>query len=245
MKESTATLAYPNDFTLAVQPTSGYETCTSTSTVLSISQFNAITANGNIDLIGNTYNYNYQWYKNNLPIANATTPTLSLTDALQNGNYTLKITIPNYGIITSNTFTVNLALENVIISSSGILCQNSTVLLSSNISNVGYQYQWYKNGDAILNATSSTYMASLEGDYYVIARNGQCEKQSNTIALGIASIAVTSTNQILILFCQESRKLFLFQQMLFSHNLLGIEMDCQFLAKTKIVFPYLKMDNTK
>jgi len=194
VKESTATLAYPNDFTLAVQPTSGYETCTSTSTVLSISQFNAITANGNIDLIGNTYNYNYQWYKNNLPIANATTPTLSLTDALQNGNYTLKITIPNYGIITSNTFTVNLALENVIISSSGILCQNSTVLLSSNISNVGYQYQWYKNGDAILNATSSTYMASLEGDYYVIARNGQCEKQSNTIALGIASIAVTSTN---------------------------------------------------
>ncbi|WP_306565805.1 gliding motility-associated C-terminal domain-containing protein [Flavobacterium lindanitolerans] len=193
-KESTVSVVYPSGFDVQVQTGTGYTSCTSTATTLSISRFDAITENNNINLLGNTYNYSYQWYKNDIAIPGATNISLPVNSPSENGNYLLKITIPDFGVVTSNTIAVNLALENNTITNNGPLCENGTVLLSSNITNTAYTYQWFKNDIAIAGAVSSTHTASEEGNYYLIATSGTCTKQSNTVALQIPTFTITTTS---------------------------------------------------
>jgi uncharacterized protein YpmS len=193
-KESTVSVVYPSGFDVQVQTGTGYTSCTSTATTLSISRFDAITGNNNINLLGNTYNYSYQWYRNDIAIPGATNISLPVNSPSENGNYLLKITIPDFGVVTSNTIAVNLALENNTITNSGPLCENGTVLLSSNITNTTYTYQWFKNDIAIAGAVSSTHTASEEGNYYLIATSGTCTKQSNTVALQIPTFTITTTS---------------------------------------------------
>jgi gliding motility-associated-like protein len=193
-KESTVSVVYPSGFDVQVQTGTGYTSCTSTATTLSISQFDAITQNNNINLLGNTYNYSYQWYKNDIAIPGATNISLPVNSPSENGNYLLKITIPDFGVVTSNTIAVNLALENNTITNNGPLCENGTVLLSSNITNTAYTYQWFKNDIAITGAVSNTHTASEEGNYYLIATSGTCTKQSNMVALQIPTFTVTTTS---------------------------------------------------
>jgi uncharacterized protein YpmS len=195
-KESTVSVVYPSGFDVQVQTGTGYTSCTSTATTLSISRFDAITGNNNINLLGNTYNYSYQWYRNDIAIPGATNISLPVNSPSENGNYLLKITIPDFGVVTSNTVAVNLALENNTITNSGPLCENGTVLLSSNITNTTYTYQWFKNDIAIAGAVSSTHTASEEGNYYLIATSGTCTKQSNTVALQIPTFTITTTSPV-------------------------------------------------
>ncbi len=192
-KESSVSVVYPLGFDLQVQTGAGYTSCVSTATTLSIVQFDALTENRSISLMGNTYNYGYQWYKNNNPIPGATNVSLPVNSPTDNGNYVLKITIPDFGVITSNSVAVYLALENIAITANGPLCENGTVLLSSNVTNPTYNYQWYKNDIAITGAVSNTYTASEEGNYYLIATSGICTKQSNTVGLQIPTFTITTT----------------------------------------------------
>ncbi|MEZ0006282.1 gliding motility-associated-like protein [Flavobacterium sp. 28YEA47A] len=193
-KESSVSVVYPLDFDLEVQTGAGYVSCASTATTLSIAQFDAITQNNTISLMGNSYNYSYQWYKNGSTVAGATTSSLTINSPADNGNYVLKITIPDFGVITSNILAVNLALENIAITTNGPFCENGTVLLSSNVTNTAYSYQWFKNDIAIAGAVSSTHTATEEGNYYLIATSGTCTKQSNTVGLQIPTFTVTATS---------------------------------------------------
>lgn len=193
VKESTVSVVYPLGFDVEIQAAAGYSSCVSSSTTLSIAQFDAITEDDPINLIGRTNNYTYQWYKNSIAVAGAVTPLLLINSPAQNGSYVLKITIPDFGVVTSNALDVNLAIENAVISSGGSLCENGTVLLSSNITNPAYAYQWFKNDIAIAGAVSNTYTASAEGNYHLVITSGACTRQSNTLALQIATFNITTT----------------------------------------------------
>ncbi len=146
-KEVSVTIVYPDSFNLAVQPNAGYQSCTSTTTTLNISQFDAVTGGVATSLVGNSYGYTYQWYKDGTAVTGATTNQLNITTAANNGNYTLEITVPDYGVVTSNAVAVNLSAGNVVISGPVTICEGAIAALTSSVTNVAYTYQWYKDGD--------------------------------------------------------------------------------------------------
>lgn len=185
---------YPNSFTIVVDTTGDYQSCVSASTTLEIIQFNAITSTSTISILNNNFNYAYQWYKNNQPIAGATTVPLPVDQTLGNGNYYLVVTIPNItNPVTSNTISVTLGNATApVISQTGTYCNSSsTVTLSSTYSGTQYQYQWYRNNSAIAGATSATLNTNQEGSYYVIVTNSGCPITSNTWTIQAATGTIT------------------------------------------------------
>ncbi len=63
------------------------------------------------------------------------------------------------------------------------LCPNESAVLSAGTGS-NFQYQWYKDGQAIANARSSSFNTSQKGSYYVeISSGGQCPALSNAITL--------------------------------------------------------------
>lgn len=189
--EKTFTLEYPTGFTATIA-NGAYTACTSTTAMLNIASFVAVTSNGNIDVTG--MGYQYQWYRNNVAVAGATSATLSITNAVQNGDYKLMVTIPDFTPVTSNTIAINLAIGNVVITNSSALCAGSTVTISSGVTGSNYTYQWFKNNIAIPGETASTLTANAEGDYYLIVTSGACMAQSNTVHLQLSAITINSTN---------------------------------------------------
>lgn len=188
---------YPTSFNIVVETTGDYQSCVSASTTLEIIQFNALTSTSTISILNNNFNYSYQWYKNNQPIAGATTVTLPVNQTLGTGNYYLVVTIPNITTpVTSNTISVTLGNATApVISQSGTYCNSaSTVTLSSTYSGPQYQYQWYRNGAAIAGATGATLNTNQEGTYYVIVTNAGCPITSNTWTIQAATGTITFGN---------------------------------------------------
>lgn len=185
---------YPNSFNIVVDTTGDYQSCVSASTTLEIIQFNAVTSTSTISLLNNNFNYGYQWYKNNQPIAGATSVTLPVDQTLGNGNYYLVVTLPNITTpVTSNTISVTLGNATApVISQTGTYCNSaSTVTLSSTYSGTQYQYQWYRNNTAIAGANSATLNTNQEGSYYVIVTNSGCPITSNTWTIQAATGTIT------------------------------------------------------
>jgi len=60
------------------------------------------------------------------------------------------------------------------ISTSGFICQDGNVTLSSNTAPAGYGYQWYLEDQAITGATSKSYTAQVDGMYSVLF-TGSCK----------------------------------------------------------------------
>jgi trimeric autotransporter adhesin len=108
--------------------------------------------------------YTYQWHNSAGAIMGAT--SISYT-ATASENYHVVITDGSGCITTTATMAVVVnPLPNVGITPSGprIFCAGGIVLLSAA---PGFNYQWYRNGPAIIGATSSNYTAALSGGYRV------------------------------------------------------------------------------
>ena len=193
-KDETVSIINPLGFNLAMQPSAAFTACTDTSVNLTISQFDALLTSGTHNLIGNAFGYAHQWYKGAVAVPGATGTSLSINDAALNGNYSLQITIPGYGIVTSNTYAVNLALPQAVISGSTVLCSGGNVPLTSSLTNTAFTYQWYKDNVAIAGATASNYTVTAQGDYFLRVAGGTCTTQSNTIHIAPAAITVNSAN---------------------------------------------------
>lgn len=188
---------YPTSFNIVVDTTGDYQSCVSASTTLEIIQFNALTSTSTISILNNNFNYSYQWFKNNQPIAGATTVTLPVNQTLGNGNYYLVVTIPNITTpVTSNTISVTLGNATApVISQSGTYCNSaSTVTLSSTYSGTQYQYQWFRNNNAIAGAINATLTTNQEGSYHVIVTNAGCPITSNTWTIQAATGTITFGN---------------------------------------------------
>lgn len=196
IKESEISIAYPDAFTLSIGASAEYTECSSESTTLSITQFEASTPEGTVNLINNTFNYTYQWLKDGIAVTNGTNTSLALNESLDNGSYILEITIPGYGQVVSNAVTINLPIEEITITTDSELCEGGDVLLSSSITDSFYTYQWYKNGTPITGAELPAFIADAEGNYYLEVTGGACSTQSNSIILEIGEVTVTPTTPI-------------------------------------------------
>jgi hypothetical protein len=139
--------------------------------------------------VGNYTNYSnaeYIWYRGNVEIQRGTS---EIYIAAQAGDYTVQVIEGNCSSIsTAHTLTLSPSIisQAQISSLSGNtkLCGvNGVVVLSLDNENDFNQasYQWYRYGEAILQATEVVYTANDTGEYRLIVTDGNCTSVSNII----------------------------------------------------------------
>ena len=130
----------------------------------------------------------YVWKKKQLPNDIVIGAGSSIT-INQPGQYFVET---NYGVCTpsfdsrSRIITVSSeASPNLTITSSGgnQICEGSDVTLTASLTAPEYTYKWFKENEEITGATSSSYITTTAGSYKLIADNGICLSESNTIVL--------------------------------------------------------------
>jgi len=125
----------------------------------------------------------YQWSLNGVAINNATDSFYTATVA---GAYTATLTNSQNCVITSSQIPVFYysALPSAI-SVSGPLtfCQGGSVTLSATTLTSGVTYLWKLNGNYISSANSTTYTASVTGNYTLIEYDGNCYTPSTSVAV--------------------------------------------------------------
>ncbi len=134
----------------------------------------------------------YQWKMNGTNIIGATTQAYV---ANQSGQYSVVVTNASNCSQTSanTTVTVNL-LPTATISAGGttIFCQGNNVLLSAN-TGAGLTYQWKRDGTNISGASSSTYSATLTGNYTALVTNQYfCQTLSSPIGVTVNPLPLST-----------------------------------------------------
>lgn len=149
-----------------------------------------------VDNISNPETYQYIWYRSGTEIAGQKGHTLNVT---QTGMYNAYV---DYGPVCTGSGNTDSNIVDVNIGAAGngiaindpvktALCTTDTETLSINKTNVGWNYQWFKNGAAIIGAIGTTYTVNastpgFEADYSVeITGTGICTEQS--VAVGITN----------------------------------------------------------
>ena len=161
----------------------------------------------------------YQWARDGVDIAGATSYSLTIN---QTGTYTHRFVDRSCSNTSSASFfQFGRALPVRIVPPSPgdtLICSGNSVYLSNAeyVSNSTlslpdpYTYQWYKNGVAILYATTSYYYVNEPGLYTLAVRQGSCEARSNSILIRSVStlIPTIEKNSSSSLACSgESRQL--------------------------------------
>lgn len=122
--------------------------------------------------------YTYQWFLNNVPIANSNYYTLTVN---KTGNYKAFITDLNLCFDTSQTVTVTKVPESeAYYVSDSVLCPaGDTVMLLANTGSA-LSYQWY-NFDVPINAATNISYAALQPGLYSVRvfDNAGCSHMSN------------------------------------------------------------------
>lgn len=133
----------------------------------------------------------FVWRKNNSVISGATSNTYTATQA---GSYT--VTVANGTCSgTSNAVSVSVTTAitpTITAQSATTFCAGGSVVLSANTGS-GYSYVWRRNNSVIGGATSSTYTASLAGNYTATATSGTCSGSSNTLSVVVSGAGTTPT----------------------------------------------------
>ncbi len=142
-------------------------------------------------------NLTYQWMRNNQTISGATAATYSATTS---GNYAIVVTNSFNCSTTSSAAAVNIIpAPNSVITYTTTLnfCEGEAVVLNAYTA-AGLSYQWFKNGDTILGATSSNYIATTGGSYSLnITNSTGCKGASQSLTVAVNPLptpVITKTN---------------------------------------------------
>jgi hypothetical protein len=119
--------------------------------------------NGNTVTLNASAAANYQWYKDGLPISNATAATYQ---AAQTGTYTVTTSVNNVASIPSNGIVVTANP----VPGKPVITQNGTTLSSSEAAG----NQWYKDGVLLPGETGQAYNPAATGDYSVTVTSNGC-----------------------------------------------------------------------
>jgi hypothetical protein len=97
--------------------------------------------------------------------------------------------------ISSLYYNCSPPTANITAESSTNFCQGGFVNLKANTGS-GYTYQWYNNGNIIINATNSSYIITQSGNYTVKVTDGLCNATSSAVPVTVnanPSNAVTAS----------------------------------------------------
>jgi len=154
--------------------------------------------------------YTAQWLRNGAVIAGATNTTYQATSS---GEYRLRLRRPDGCFVLSDSVIVTVYPAPTVTtfpSSLIQLCEDSTVLITTPFV-PEWRYLWKRNGAPIAGATSSSYLASVEGSYSVVVINEfGCNAESNPTAVQLVRVRV-ATSQTSVLFpalsgCESARE---------------------------------------
>ena len=122
---------------------------------------------------------NYQWYKNDVLIADETSFEINVNET---GAYSVEVTEHNCTVISEKVHVNYNSVPTAEISSlsSPSFCNNKGVILEL-ITDADYTYQWIKDNINIATATGLTYNAFETGTYKVKVTNENCFTESNEI----------------------------------------------------------------
>jgi len=131
------------------------------------------------------FTFTYQWYKDNTPIAGATSATYQATAA---GSYKVRSVPGSNCPMTSAEVKLNTRATTDLLTIEGgetqVKCTGQTITLTSKLKDTSLTgtYKWYKNGTEITGASANTYGATDIGSYYVtLTEAGGCVIKSNVV----------------------------------------------------------------
>ena len=192
-KEASCNLLYPSSFAVTIAADANYTSCSSEQATVSITSFIAIAGTETISLLGNSYNYTYEWYKNGSLVLSSTAMTYLVLSYIENGTYELRVVIPQFNQVISNEVAIQLGIgEAFEVSVEGLLCESGgSVELQSNLTNPNYIVAWYAVGNDTVLGTESNLTVTTPGNYYLTIAFEGCEYTTNPIA-----VSVTTSNGI-------------------------------------------------
>lgn len=131
-------------------------------------------------------NFSYQWIKDQVPIPGATTNEYLAT---LSGSYTVMVTLDLESVSSAPIYILNQAPA---ISANGPTSFNmgSSVTLSVPTGS-NMNYQWFKNGTAIANATNSSLVVTTSGDYGVVVTSNGQEFKPNPAKVNVILPSIT------------------------------------------------------
>ncbi len=150
--------------------------------------------NGEIDLIvyNGTMPYSYNW--------NTGETTQDIT-GLAPGNYSVTVID---GKNCTATVTISLEIDSPIISityyGNTTFCQGDSLMLYASNGN-GLSFEWYLNGNLLLNSNTYVWAAKQSGLYYVVATNlSGCKGYSDSVAIIVnpkPNISITASSNFI------------------------------------------------
>lgn len=154
----------------------------------------------NMPCLGSTLNLStplvagatYQWTGPDNFSSTSQTPVVNPVKVSSAGAYSLQVTVSG---CSSNVTTKLLDVASVPIlpvnaSPSSTICGSTGNTVTLSVSGAGYTFQWNKNGVAIGGATSSTFLATQEGDYSVVVTDGSTTCSQETAKTTVTLLAV-------------------------------------------------------
>ncbi|WP_027002467.1 LamG-like jellyroll fold domain-containing protein [Hugenholtzia roseola] len=121
----------------------------------------------------------YQWYYNGAPIFRATTSAYS---ALRAGVYWLEVQDDRCISRSDSIWVQSVSVRQVLIAQNGNLLSPTTDISGMR------SFQWYRNGQLLLNAVAPLLEATISGEYYLeyIDENG-CLSTSNRLTVSVTA----------------------------------------------------------
>ena len=130
------------------------------------------------------FTFTYQWYKDNTPIAGATSATYQATEA---GTYKVRSVPGSNCPMTSTEVKLNTRATTGLLTIEGgetqVKCTGQTLTFTTQLQGgITGTYKWYKDGAEIAGVSANTYEATDVGSYYVtLTEAGGCVIKSNVV----------------------------------------------------------------
>jgi len=183
--EITTVLA-PTALEVGINYNGDYNSCENTNVVLEVNRITAVAPNGSRSDVTSALidDCLYQWKRNNVNIAGATSVNLSLADLSENGDYSLEASLDSFSS-ESNTLPVRLRTnETITISASDLIsCDPSVVIAISTTADLtSTTFEWFRDGTN-LNDTNTELSVNQPGTYQLIVSRNGCPIPSNEIVI--------------------------------------------------------------